>query len=105
MAKYNALDFVGKTAEEITVMLGEVRAEVKQSTEEGLRVSPKGAISLYGLGRFPVTLYGEQWLKLLDKRDLILNFIVANAGKLAVKKVKGEQQQGEGETQSDSAVA
>ena len=40
-----------------------------------LRVSGKGAVSVYGLGRFPVTLYKEQWLRLLDMVDEIRAFI------------------------------
>ncbi|HZS34140.1 MAG TPA: hypothetical protein VFC42_12270 [Methylomirabilota bacterium] len=40
-----------------------------------LRVSDKGGVSVYGLGRFPVTLYKEQWLKLLDMADEIRAFI------------------------------
>lgn len=86
--KYNALDFVGKTAEEITVMLGEVRAEVKTSTVNGLKVSEKGGLSVYGLGRFPVTLYASQWLNLLDKRDEIVEFIAANGDRLKSKPEK-----------------
>ena len=43
-----------------------------------LRVSEKGALSVYGLGRFPVTLYREQWEKLLDLSDEIRNFIREN---------------------------
>ena len=43
-----------------------------------LRVSEKGALSVYGLGRFPVTLYREQWEKLLDMTDEIRNFIREN---------------------------
>ena len=43
-----------------------------------LKVSEKGAVSLYGLGRFPVTLYKEQWLAALDKGDAIRAFIKAN---------------------------
>jgi hypothetical protein len=39
-----------------------------------LRVSAKGAVSVYGLGRFPVTLYKEQWMKLLDVADAIRAF-------------------------------
>ena len=44
-------------------------AALKRGTSSGIRlkVSEKGAVSAYGLGRFPVTLYKEQWLKLLDK--------------------------------------
>jgi hypothetical protein len=50
-----------------------------------LKVSEKGAVSVYGLGRFPVTLYMEQWLKLLDLGDDIRAFIRENEGKLKKK--------------------
>ena len=50
-----------------------------------LRVSDKGGVSVYGLGRFPVTLYKEQWLKLLDMSDDIRAFIAANEGQLKAK--------------------
>ena len=50
-----------------------------------LKVSEKGAVSLYGMGRFPVTLYGTQWERLLDETDAIRAFLVANAAKLATK--------------------
>ncbi len=50
-----------------------------------LKVSEKGAISVYGMGRFPVTLYMEQWLKLLEMADDIRTFIKENEGKLKKK--------------------
>jgi hypothetical protein len=50
-----------------------------------LRVSEKGGVSVYGLGRFPVTLYKEQWLKLLDMADDIRTFIKENEAKLKTK--------------------
>ena len=50
-----------------------------------LRVSPKGAVSVYGLGRFPVTLYQEQWVKLLAMADDIQAFIKENAAQLKTK--------------------
>jgi hypothetical protein len=50
-----------------------------------LKVSTKGAVSLYGLGRFPVTLYKEQWLKLLDQVDDIRKFIDAHSAELKTK--------------------
>jgi hypothetical protein len=50
-----------------------------------IKVSEKGAVSIYGLGRFPVTLYQEQWLKLLDQSDEIREFIAANSGQLKTK--------------------
>ena len=50
-----------------------------------LKVSEKGGVSVYGLGRFPVTLYKEQWTKLLDMADEIRAFIRANAERLKTK--------------------
>ena len=50
-----------------------------------LKVSEKGAVSIYGMGRFPVTLYKEQWLKLLDMADDIRAFIAANESQLKAK--------------------
>jgi hypothetical protein len=50
-----------------------------------MKVSEKGALSVYGMGRFPVTLYQEQWLKLLDMSDDIRAFIRENEGKLKKK--------------------
>ena len=47
-----------------------------------MKVSEKGAVSIYGMGRFPVTLYKEQWLKLLEKSDDIRAFITANEAQL-----------------------
>jgi len=50
-----------------------------------LRVSEKGAVSVYGLGRFPVTLYQEQWQKLLANAEEIREFIEANRERLKKK--------------------
>lgn len=50
-----------------------------------LKVSEKGGVSVYGLGRFPVTLYKEQWARLLDMADDIRTFIRENEGKLKAK--------------------
>ncbi|MFN8643617.1 MAG: hypothetical protein U0802_18885 [Candidatus Binatia bacterium] len=50
-----------------------------------IKVSEKGGVSVYGLGRFPVTLYQEQWLKLLERADEIREFIRVNAGQLKKK--------------------
>jgi hypothetical protein len=47
-----------------------------------MKVSEKGAVSVYGLGRFPVTLYQEQWLKLLELAEEIRAFIRENEGRL-----------------------
>jgi hypothetical protein len=50
-----------------------------------LKVSEKGGVSVYGLGRFPVTLYKEQWTKLLDMADDIRAFIKAHDKELKAK--------------------
>jgi hypothetical protein len=50
-----------------------------------LKVSEKGALSVYGMGRFPVTLYKEQWLKLLGMAEEIRTFISENEAKLKSK--------------------
>lgn len=70
--------------------LERLRAEndrLKKGTSKGmtLKVSEKGGVSVYGLGRFPVTLYKEQWKKLLDMSDDIRNFIEANDSQLKSK--------------------
>ena len=50
-----------------------------------LKVSEKGGLSVYGLGRFPVTLYKEQWVKLLDMSDDIRAFLKAHDAQLKTK--------------------
>ncbi len=50
-----------------------------------MKVSEKGALSVYGMGRFPVTLYKEQWLKLLGIADEIQKFISENDDRLKTK--------------------
>jgi hypothetical protein len=49
------------------------------------KVSDKGGVSVYGLGRFPVTLYYEQWMRLLDKATELREFLQANKEKLKLK--------------------
>ena len=55
------------------------------SSSVRMKVSEKGALSVYGMGRFPVTLYKEQWLKLLDMADEIRAFIATHQGELKAK--------------------
>ncbi|MBN2320034.1 MAG: hypothetical protein JXR49_13190 [Acidobacteria bacterium] len=78
------------TDEDLKAELERLRAEnesLKQSSakELSLKVSQKGALSVYGLGRFPVTLYKEQWLRLLEMTEDIQNFIKQNDTKLKGK--------------------
>ena len=60
-----------------------LRARTRRGTH--LRVSEKGGVSVYGLGRFPVTLYKEQWVRLLDMADEIRAFIREHEAELKTK--------------------
>ena len=76
--------------EDLKAELARLKAEneaLKARTSRGvsMKVSEKGGVSIYGLGRFPVTLYKEQWVKLLDLADDIRAFIRANDAKLKTK--------------------
>jgi hypothetical protein len=70
--------------------LDRLRAENEQLKSQrgrsvGLKVSEKGGVSVYGLGRFPVTLYKEQWTKLLAMAEEIRSFIKEHDGELKTK--------------------
>ena len=61
------------------------QVEQRKTSQLRLKVSEKGGLSLYGLGRFPVTLYKEQWARLLDYTDEIRSFLKANDQQLKAK--------------------
>jgi hypothetical protein len=76
--------------EDLRAELERLRAEnqaLKTTSAKGisLKVSEKGGLSVYGLGRFPITLYKEQWTKLLDMSDDIRAFLKANDAQLKTK--------------------
>jgi len=76
--------------EELKAELERLRREnaaLKRGASSGIRikVSEKGAVSVYGMGRFPVTLYKEQWLKLPDMAAEIRAFIAANESQSKAK--------------------
>lgn len=76
--------------EDVHAELTRLRAEneslkQKRNTATSMKVSEKGAVSVYGLGRFPVTLYQEQWLKLLLMAEDIKTFIAENKDRLKAK--------------------
>jgi hypothetical protein len=78
------------TEDELKAELDKLKAEnaaLKARGAKGIsmKVSEKGAVSVYGLGRFPVTLYQEQWLKLLEMADDIRSFIREHEGQLKKK--------------------
>ena len=77
-------------AEDLQSELARLKAENERLKGErgrgvSLKVSEKGGVSVYGLGRFPVTLYKEQWTKLLDMAQEIRTFIKENEGRLKSK--------------------
>jgi hypothetical protein len=79
--------------DDVKAELERLRAENERLKQKGsrgtsLKVSEKGGVSVYGLGRFPVTLYKEQWAKLLDMAEEIRAFIKDNEAKL---KSKGDE--------------
>jgi len=77
-------------ADDVQAELERLRAEnaalkARPSRATGMRVSEKGGVSVYGLGRFPVTLYKEQWTRLLDMADDIRAFIREHDSELKAK--------------------
>lgn len=78
------------TITDLQAELAKLKAEnealkTKKSPKCSLKVSAKGGISLYGMGRFPVTLYKQQWVKLIDMVDEIKVFIKENDSQLTTK--------------------
>jgi hypothetical protein len=76
--------------EDLQAELERLRREneaLKKGATKGvsLKVSEKGGVSVYGLGRFPITLYKEQWVKLLDMEESIREFINGHQGELKSK--------------------
>lgn len=79
-----------KSPEELAAELEKLKAEnasLKKARNADItyKVSEKGAVSVYGLGRFPVTLYKEQWERLLGSADQLKAFIADNAEKLKIR--------------------
>ena len=76
------------THEELMARITELERQVAGSRGGDLefRVGEKGGVSVYGLGRFPVTLYYEQWIRLLDSADGLRAFLEKNKGKLKLRK-------------------
>ena len=77
-------------SDDVQAELERLRAENEALKKAGkgkssMKVSEKGALSVYGMGRFPVTLYKEQWLRLLAMADDIKSFIEANNESLKTK--------------------
>lgn len=79
------------TYDELKAKLAELEKQVqgKKRGSMDFRVSEKGGVSVYGLGRFPVTLYYEQWIRLLDQADQIRAFLEENKSQLKMKNAEG----------------
>ena len=75
------------TKEELMERIAQLEKQVnsKKSGKIEFKVSEKGGVSVYGLGRFPVTLYYEQWIRLLDTADSLRMFLEENKSKLKLK--------------------
>jgi hypothetical protein len=75
------------TYEELKAQLAALQEKVKSRGPRAIdfKVSEKGAVSVYGLGRFPVTLYYEQWTRLLDQADQLREFLEQNKSSLKLK--------------------
>jgi hypothetical protein len=73
------------TYEELKAELAALEAKQQRTGSMSFKVSDKGGVSVYGLGRFPVTLYYEQWLKLLDRAQDLRDFLDENKSKLNLK--------------------
>ena len=75
------------TYDELKARLAELEKQQGQKRSGTLefRVGEKGGVSVYGLGRFPVTLYYEQWNRLLDAADKLREFLEENKSKLKLK--------------------
>jgi hypothetical protein len=69
--------------EELIAQIAKMKADSQRKVT--LKVSEKGALSVYGLGRFPVTLYAGQWERLLSEVNRIKDFLADNASLLATK--------------------
>jgi hypothetical protein len=78
------------TKEELIARIAELEKQVgnKKSGRLEFRVSEKGGVSVYGLGRFPVTLYYEQWQRLLGAVPELQGFLEENKSKLKLKSVE-----------------
>jgi hypothetical protein len=79
------LNLANLSREQLMALVEAMKQDANKPRALTLKVSEKGALCVYGLGRFPVTLYASQWERLLSHSDAIRAFAKANASKLATK--------------------
>ena len=102
------------TKSEILVAVAEGTMTVEEASEHlvamvtpqplRLKVSPKGGVSIYGMGRFPITLYSDQWIRILDFGDEIRAFIDANRDQLTWKNKKRLSEDRVAETANEAPI-
>ncbi len=87
LAELEKLRSENEALKEIVKLRAE-NGDLRKTATQGLslKVSDKGGVSVYGLGRFPVTLYQEQWIRLLSLADDIRAFIASNEAKLKTRR-------------------
>jgi hypothetical protein len=75
------------TKEDLMARIAELEKKLgsKESGKLEFKVGDKGGVSVYGLGRFPVTLYYEQWIRLLDATEELRDFLEANKSRLKLR--------------------
>jgi hypothetical protein len=78
-------DLSEMTKEQLVALIAAMKADAATPQRLTIKRSEKGAVCVYGLGRFPVTLYASQWERLLTDADRIRAFITANRATLATK--------------------
>ena len=81
------------TQEQLIAQIAALKAEndaLKASKTGGpsCKITDKGGVSFYGIGRFPVTLYKDQWIKLINHIEMVKTFLKDNDSKLSVKPAK-----------------
>jgi hypothetical protein len=76
------------TYEELKAQIAALESKKQRGSSISFKVSDKGSVSVYGLGRFPVTLYYEQWIRLLDKAQELREFLDQNKRKLKLRNLR-----------------
>ena len=87
-ARVLVISMAEPSKEELLARIAELERQAGQKKSAGalsFKVSDKGAVSVYGMGRFPVTLYYEQWLRLLGAADELRAFLEENKSRLKLK--------------------
>jgi hypothetical protein len=78
---------MAESPEELKARIAELEKQLhgRRTGNLEFKIGEKGGVSVYGLGRFPVTLYYEQWIRLLDTAEDLRAFLEENKGKLKLK--------------------